>query len=130
MYTAAACRHLAGKGYPITVATPGNNVDEIPRVVTELGEHYDQVVLAGYPPFVKIVVDAGVAADIGWERYSIRMIFAGEVFSETWRDRGRPGRSRKRSSAVRLRFRAFVVRGVLLRRERLPRKCRPGPGDR
>jgi phenylacetate-CoA ligase len=86
MYTAAACRHLAGKGYPITVATPGNNVGEILRVVAELGEHYDQVVLAGYPPFVKIVVDAGVAAGIGWERYSIRMMFAGEVFSETWRD--------------------------------------------
>jgi phenylacetate-CoA ligase len=37
MYTAAACRHLAGKGYPVTVATPGNSVDEILRVVAELG---------------------------------------------------------------------------------------------
>ncbi|MFF5291220.1 phenylacetate--CoA ligase family protein [Paractinoplanes globisporus] len=82
MYTAAACRHLAAKGYPLTVATPGNNVEEILRVVTELGEHYDQVVLAGYPPFLKIVIDAGVA----WERFAIRLLLAGEVFSETWRD--------------------------------------------
>ncbi len=37
MYTAACCRHLAAKGYPITVVTPGNNVDEILRVVRELG---------------------------------------------------------------------------------------------
>ena len=65
MYTAAACRHLAAKGYPLTVATPGNNVDEILRVVAELGPFYDQVVLAGYPPFLKIVIDAGAA----WERY-------------------------------------------------------------
>lgn len=86
MYTVAACRHVAAKGYPLTVATPGNNVDEILRVVAELGAHYDQVVLAGYPPFLKIVVDAGVAAGAGWERYSIKMLLAGEVFSEAWRD--------------------------------------------
>ena len=82
MYTAAACRHLAGKGYPLTVATPGNNVDEILRVVAELGPLYDQVVLAGYPPFLKIVIDAGGP----WERYSIKLLLAGEVFSEAWRD--------------------------------------------
>ena len=37
MYTAACCRHLAAKGYPLTVITPGNNKDEILRVVQELG---------------------------------------------------------------------------------------------
>jgi len=82
MYTAAACRHLSAKGYPVTVATPGNNVDEILRVVAELGEYYDQVVLAGYPPFLKIVIDRGS----GWDRYAIKLLLAGEVFSEAWRD--------------------------------------------
>jgi len=86
MYTAACCRHLAAKGYPITVATPGNNVDEILRVVAELGPHYAQVVLLGYPPFVKNVVDAGLAAGLDWHRYRIKLVLAGEVFSEEWRD--------------------------------------------
>ncbi|GAB3829667.1 phenylacetate--CoA ligase family protein [Dactylosporangium cerinum] len=85
MYTAAACRHLAAKGHPITVATPGNNVDEILRVVQELGPHFEQVVLAGYPPFVKNVVDAGRQRGVDWPRYSIRLLLAGEVFSEEWR---------------------------------------------
>ena len=61
MYTAACGRHLAAKGYPITVVTPGNDVAEIIRVVEELGPWFDQVVLAGYPPFVKNVIDAGLA---------------------------------------------------------------------
>jgi phenylacetate-CoA ligase len=82
MYTAAACRHLAAKGYPITVATPGNDVAEILRVVGELGPHFDQVVLLGYPPFIKNVIDAGS----GWERHRIKLVLAGEVFSEQWRD--------------------------------------------
>jgi phenylacetate-CoA ligase len=86
MYTAACSRHLAAKGYPITVVTPGNDVAEILRVVEELGPWFDQVVLAGYPPFVKNVVDAGLAAGVDWPEYRIKLILAGEVFSEEWRD--------------------------------------------
>ncbi|WP_433381598.1 phenylacetate--CoA ligase family protein [Actinoplanes sp. CA-142083] len=82
MYTADACRHLAAKGYPITVATPGNNVDEILRVVAELGPLFDQVVLLGYPPFVKNVIDAGQ----DWAGRHVKIVLAGEVFSEQWRD--------------------------------------------
>jgi phenylacetate-CoA ligase len=86
MYTAAACRHLAAKGYPVTVVTPGNDMAEILRVVGELGPLFDQVVLAGYPPFVKNVVDAGLAQGINWPALRVKLVLAGEVFSEEWRD--------------------------------------------
>jgi phenylacetate-CoA ligase len=86
MYTTACCRHLAAKGYPVTVATPGNNLDEILRVVGELGPYFDQVVLLGYPPFVKNVIDTGAARGVDWAPLSIRLVLAGEVFSEEWRD--------------------------------------------
>lgn len=86
MYTTAACRHLAAKGYPITVATPGNDMTEILRVVRELAPMFDQVVLAGYPPFVKNVVDVGLDQGIDWPAYRIKLVLAGEVFSEEWRD--------------------------------------------
>lgn len=85
MYTAACCRHLAAKGYPITVVTPGNKSPDIHRIVQELGPHYDQVVLLGYPPFIKDVIDSGIAAGVEWSRYGIKTVLAGEVFSEEWR---------------------------------------------
>lgn len=85
MYTANCCRHLAAKGYPITVITPGNNKAEIFRAVRELAPAFEQVVLLGYPPFVKDVIDAGIAEGIEWEKYSIKLVMAGEVFSEEWR---------------------------------------------
>ncbi|WP_265238412.1 phenylacetate--CoA ligase family protein, partial [Lyngbya sp. CCAP 1446/10] len=85
MYTANCCRYLASKGYPVTVVTPGNNKTEIFRVVRELGEYFDQVVLLGYPPFIKDVIDSGIAAGVEWQKYRIKMVFAGEVFSEEWR---------------------------------------------
>jgi len=86
IYTANCCRYLASKGYPVTVITPGNNKEEIFRVVQELGSAFDQVVLLGYPPFIKDVIDSGIARGVEWQRYHIKMVFAGEVFSEEWRN--------------------------------------------
>jgi phenylacetate-CoA ligase len=68
------------------VVAPGNNKAEILRVIPELAPHCDQTVLLGYPPFVKDVIDTGIAAGLDWTRYSVKLVLAGEVFSEEWRD--------------------------------------------
>lgn len=85
LYTLSCCWQLAQKGYPITVAAPGNKKEEIFRVVEELAPYFEQTVLLGYPPFVKDVIDAGLAHGIDWPRYRVKAVFAGEVFSEQWR---------------------------------------------
>ena len=85
MYTANCCRHLATKGYPITVVTPGNQKTEIFRVVQALAPAFDQVVLLGYPPFLKDVIDSGIAQGVPWAEYNVKWVMAGEVFSEEWR---------------------------------------------
>jgi phenylacetate-CoA ligase len=86
MYTANCCRLLASKGYPLTVITPGNHKAEILRVVQALGSDFEQVVLLGYPPFLKDVIDTGLAAGVPWPQYHVKWVMAGEVFSEAWRD--------------------------------------------
>ncbi|WP_434444762.1 phenylacetate--CoA ligase family protein [Lentzea sp. E54] len=86
LFTQACVRHLAAKGCPVTVVAPGNNKAEILRVLPELAPHFDQVVLLGYPPFVKDVVDTGLAEGVDWPAYRIKLVLAGEVFSEQWRD--------------------------------------------
>ena len=85
MYTTNCCRYLGSKGYPVTVVTPGNNKEEIFRVVQELGSDFEQVVLLGYPPFLKDIIDTGIARGIEWQEYQIKLVMAGEVFSEEWR---------------------------------------------
>ncbi|MBK8814820.1 MAG: phenylacetate--CoA ligase family protein [Methylococcaceae bacterium] len=85
LFTTSCCWHLARKGYPMLVATPGNNKAEIFRVVRELAPHFEQTVLLGYPPFVKDVIDAGTAEGIDWAKFKPKLVFAGEVFSEEWR---------------------------------------------
>jgi len=83
LFTQACVRHLAAKGCPITVVAPGNNKAEILRVLPELAPHFEQVVLLGYPPFLKDVIDSPGA---DWAAHRIKLVLAGEVFSEQWRD--------------------------------------------
>jgi phenylacetate-CoA ligase len=85
MFTASCCRHLAVKGYPLTVVTPGNNKAEIFRSVRSLAPMFEQTVLLGYPPFLKDVVDAGAADGVRWREHGLKLVLAGEVFSEEWR---------------------------------------------
>ena len=86
LFTTSCCWHLAAKGYPLMTATPGNNKAEIFRVVRELAPNFEQIVLLGYPPFIKDVLDAGLDEGISWSNYQTKLIFAGEVFSEEWRE--------------------------------------------
>ena len=85
MFTASCCRHLAARGYPLMVVSPGNNVGEILRVVQRLAPEFDQTVLLGYPPFLKDVIDDGITANVDWSAHHTRLVMAGEVFSEEWR---------------------------------------------
>ncbi|HYW88767.1 MAG TPA: phenylacetate--CoA ligase family protein [Chloroflexota bacterium] len=85
MFTTSCCRHLAARGYPLVVVSPGNNVAEILRIVERLAPEFDQTVLLGYPPFLKDVIDAGVANGLSWSAYQPKLVMAGEVFSEEWR---------------------------------------------
>lgn len=85
MYTASCCRHLAAKGYPLITVTPGNQKPEIYRVLGALGRQFEQVVLLGYPPFLKDVIDGGAAAGIDWHALRLGLVLAGEVVSEDWK---------------------------------------------
>jgi phenylacetate-CoA ligase len=85
LFTTSCCWHLARKGYPLMVATPGNNKAEIFRIIRELAPHFEQTVLLGYPPFIKDVIDVGIAEGITWADFNTKLVFAGEVFSEEWR---------------------------------------------
>lgn len=85
MFTVACLRHLAVKGYPITTVTPGNQKPEILRVVRALAPDFEQTVLLGYPPFLKDVLDGGIAEGLPWRAFRPKLVLAGEVVSEEWR---------------------------------------------
>ena len=72
--------------YDLTVITPGIDSREVIAAIKKLGPDYEQIIIAGYPPFLKDVVDLGSQEGIRWDAFHVNFLFAAESFSETWRD--------------------------------------------
>jgi phenylacetate-CoA ligase len=86
LITYQAFSYIGERGYPLTIITPGINKQEIFKALKNIGKEYDQIILCGYPPFIKDVVDDAHVYGISWKDYSLKIIFAAESFSETFRD--------------------------------------------
>lgn len=78
--------NLAENDHKINLITPGINKQEILYILQNLAPLYDQVVLAGYPPFVKDVLDEAENKQVDLQTFNLKLLFAGENYSEAWRD--------------------------------------------
>lgn len=85
-YTLASINYLAKKGYPITTITPGIEKEVFLKLLRDVSPYFKKIILAGYPPFIKDVVDLGPEYGINWKDLNINFLFAGEGFSEKWRE--------------------------------------------
>jgi phenylacetate-CoA ligase len=84
--TYQSLKMLNDRGYPVSLITPGSNKKEVFEALKRLAPMYDQVVLGGYPPFVKDVLDEAPSHGIDLSRKPLKLLFAAEGFSETFRD--------------------------------------------
>jgi phenylacetate-CoA ligase len=55
-------------------------------VVPSLAPSFEQLVLLGYPPYLKSVIDEGLARGVPWKDYDLKLVLAGEVVTEEWRE--------------------------------------------
>jgi len=71
---------------PVTLVTPGANKHEIIELAVKLGPFFDQIIIGAYPPFVKEVIDTGVAEGVDWKKLNVKFFYAAETFSEPFRE--------------------------------------------
>lgn len=82
-----ATRQIAINGKNrLTVMTPGAKLDEVIGIVKKFGHLYQQVVIVGYPPFIKQIIDEGAGSGIDWQKLDIKLGLGGEGYSVEWRD--------------------------------------------
>jgi len=86
LITYQAFEKMGRRGYPISVITPGINQQEILRILRDLSPNFDQVVLAGYPPFLKDIIDTANEQGIMPLKAKTALLFAAEMFTEKFRD--------------------------------------------
>lgn len=72
--------------YPVSIFTPGVNKEEIFKALATLAPRYKQVILTGYPPFIKDILDEAPERGIDIHKMNMRILFAAEAFSEAFRD--------------------------------------------
>ena len=59
-FTLNAVLRTAQKGSPINIVTPGITLEDVIQVIKELKDHYQQIVIAAYPPFAKDIISTGI----------------------------------------------------------------------
>lgn len=84
-YTTASSLQLIAEGLSMNVVTPGIEKAEAIKAIKNLAPNYEQIILAGYPPLTKDIVDEGRREGINWRSFRTRFLWAGETFSEEWR---------------------------------------------
>src|SRR3989344_2137871 len=72
--------------YPISIISPGVNKLEVLKILRTIAPNFKQVIIAGYPPFVKDIIDEAREEKINLEKFNLRFVFTGESFSEEFRD--------------------------------------------
>jgi phenylacetate-CoA ligase len=86
LITYQAFKTISARSYRLAILTPGVNKKEIFEALKNIAPQYDQIVLCGYPPFIKDVVDEAGSHGVDWKKMKIKLIFAAEAFSEKFRD--------------------------------------------
>ncbi len=82
-----AIKYLIDQGrYPLSVITPGADKAEAIKAIKNLAPKFDQIIIGGYAPLVKDLIDVGGAQGLRWNDYSVKYFFAAEGFTEGYRD--------------------------------------------
>lgn len=87
-YTLEALQAMQNDGHRLTITTPGLDATAISRIFNELGQYYEQVIIMGYPPFVKdaLLQTKDLMGSKRFGRLCLKVVLAGENISEQWRD--------------------------------------------
>jgi phenylacetate-CoA ligase len=70
----------------LTVVTPGVNKEVTAAMIKKLHKFYDQIIILGYPPFVRDLIDFLDDQRIDLKKLNIKIMCTAEKFSERWRN--------------------------------------------
>lgn len=71
----------------VTIVTPGIDKHEAVNQIRKLAPLFDRIVIGGYPPFVKDIIDGCEHAGIDVANLNLHLLVAGEAISIAWKQR-------------------------------------------
>lgn len=85
-YVYGATKLVASKIDHLTVISPGINYHDTFAMLQKLAGEFDQIILCGYPPFLRDLVQLAQDYNFDFKKHQIKFLFASEFFSENWRE--------------------------------------------
>lgn len=85
LITTESFEQLQREGYPLAIVTPGINKKEIARILSRIAPRYPQLVIAGYPPLLKDILDEAHASGIALPK-RVALLTAAEAYTESFRE--------------------------------------------
>lgn len=76
---------LAQKGYRLASIPVGSNAETFLKAIKKFAPLYDQIILVGYPPFIKDVIDQAHEHGVDWKKHTVKILTAAEGYSEDFR---------------------------------------------
>lgn len=76
---------LAQKGYRLASIPVGSNVETFLKAVKKFAPLYNQIILVGYPPFIKDAIDQAHEYGVDWKKHTVKILTAAEGYSENFR---------------------------------------------
>lgn len=70
--------------YPLTLVTPGADVEQVAKVIKGIGADYDQIIIVVYPSLLTPILEAGEKENINWKKLNIKLWIGGEPTSGEW----------------------------------------------
>ncbi len=86
LFTYKVFDRISSKGYNLSIVPVGPNKEGILKALKQFGDKYDQVILCGYPPFLKDLVDEAEKLDVSWKDYNIKLYTAAEGMPEEFQN--------------------------------------------
>lgn len=86
MITYGALYRAGLRGNALSVISTGINKKEIFNALRNVAPMYDHVIFFAYPPFMKDVLDEAAAEGVDFKKIHLRLVPAGETFTERFRD--------------------------------------------
>jgi len=86
IFTYKSFEKIAQECSTVSIVPVGPNKETMLSVVKKFGHLYEQIILCGYPPFIKDLVDEAKKHNLDWGSYGIKLFTAAEGFSEEFRE--------------------------------------------
>lgn len=80
-----SAKMMGEKGLKISVISPGLNADQFFNIFRDLAGSFEQVIVGGYPSFLRDLVEEGVRRGVDVTRHNVKILTGGEKYSEHWR---------------------------------------------